>query len=341
MTLQSGARIGPYEILGTLGAGGMGEVYRARDTRVSRLVAIKVLGASVDSRASAQQRFAQEARALSGLNHPHICAFCDIGEEDGVQFLVMEYLKGETLASRLHRGAKLPIADALRYGIEIADALDHAHRCGVVHRDLKPSNIMLTRSGAKLLDFGLAKRRAPAIVGDVSDGPQSTQSLTIDGAILGTPSYMAPEQLHGADADVRTDIFAFGQVVYEMLTGQRAFDGASQASVIAAILERNPEPLSASQTHAPPLLESIVMRCLAKAPDDRWQTASDLRQALTWVAEGTAQITGISDAARVRRSALRRAWLAGLFVVIAAATTMLMSRLFRSGLPDVDPIRFV
>ena len=160
MTLQSGARIGPYEILGTLGAGRMGEVYRARDTRVSRLVAIKVLGASVDSRASAQQRFAQEARALSGLNHPHICAFCDIGEEDGVQFLVMEYLKGETLASRLHRGAKLPIADALRYGIEIADALDHAHRCGVVHRDLKPANVMLTRPGAKLLDFGLAKVRA-------------------------------------------------------------------------------------------------------------------------------------------------------------------------------------
>jgi serine/threonine protein kinase len=340
MTLQSGARIGPYEIQGTLGAGGMGEVYRARDTRVSRLVAIKVLGAS-DSRASTQQRFAQEAKALSGLNHPHICAFCDIGEEDGVQFLVMEYLKGETLASRLHRGGKLSIDEALRYAIEIADALDHAHRCGVVHRDLKPSNIMLTRSGAKLLDFGLAKRRAPAIVGDVSDGPQSTQSLTIDGAILGTPSYMAPEQLHGADADARTDIFAFGQVVYEMLTGRRAFDGASQASVIAAILERNPEPLSASQTLAPPLLESILMRCLAKAPDDRWQTASDLGQALTWIAQGATETTGISDARRVRRSGLPGAWLAGLLVVIAAVTMMFIFRLFRNGLPDVDPIRFV
>lgn len=343
MTLKSGARIGPYEILSMLGAGAMGEVYRARDTRLSRIVAIKVLGDGADGQSKASQRFAQEARVLSGLNHPHICGFCDIGDENGVHFLVMEYLEGETLASRLRRGQTLPIDQALRYAIEIADALDHAHRCGLVHRDLKPSNIMLTRSGAKLLDFGLAKREAAgAIVGNSRDGPLSTQSLTADGAILGTPSYMAPEQLHGAEADVRTDIFAFGQVVYEMLNGRRAFEGPSQASVIAAILEHDPVPFSSGDAIAPPMLESIVMRCLAKTPDERWQTASDLRQALTWIAEGATQMTGISDAARLRRSALRRAWLTGLFAVIAAVTTTaLILTLFRRGLPDVDAIRFV
>jgi serine/threonine protein kinase/Tol biopolymer transport system component len=343
MTLKSGARIGPYEIQSTLGEGGMGEVYRARDTRVSRIVAIKVLGARVDSRPHAQQRFAQEARALSGLNHPHICAFCDIGEENGVQFLVMEYLEGETLASRLRRGGRLPIDQALRHAIAIADALDHAHRRGLVHRDLKPSNIMLTRSGAKLLDFGLAKPGAPGpIIGHAHEAPQSTQTLTAEGAILGTLSYMAPEQLHGADTDVRTDIFAFGAVVYEMLTGRPAFEGVSQASVIAAILERNPEPLSSGQPIAPPLLESIVMRCLAKTPDERWQTASDLGQALRWIAEGASQVTGISPGVRVRPFASRLAWMTGLFAVIAAVTTIiLVFTVFRRESPNVHAIRFV
>src|SRR4051794_5439177 len=202
MTLTSGSRIGPYEIQSMLGAGGMGEVYRARDTRLGRTVAIKVLGSGVDGAPKAQRRFADEAKTLAGLNHPHICGFCDIGEENGVHFLVMEYLEGETLASRLHRSGRLPIDDALRYAIEIADALDHAHRRGLVHRDLKPSNIMLTASGAKLLDFGLAKRGVPgALAGSAGGRPLSTQSLTADGTILGTLSYMAPEQLHGADAD--------------------------------------------------------------------------------------------------------------------------------------------
>jgi serine/threonine protein kinase len=343
LTLTSGARIGPYQIQSTLGAGGMGDVYRARDTRIGRIVAIKVLSAGVDSRPNAQRRFAQEARALSGLNHPHICAFCDVGEENGVQFLVMEYLEGETLAGRLRHGGKLPIDQALRHAIDIADALDHAHRRGLVHRDLKPSNIMLTRSGAKLLDFGLAKPGAPAaIVGHSGDTPQQTQTLTAEGAILGTLSYMAPEQLHGADTDVRTDIFAFGAVVYEMLTGRPAFAGASQASVIAAILERTPEPLSSGQPITPPLLESIVMRCLAKTPDERWQTASDLGQALRWVAEGASQTTGTSPAVRVRSFAARFAWPIALLAAIAAVITIsLLLNVFRREPPSVRGIRFV
>jgi Tol biopolymer transport system component len=345
MTLESGVRIGPYEIQSTLGAGGMGEVYRARDTRLGRTVAIKVLSARVDGRPNAHQRFEQEARAVSCLSHPHICALYDIGEEGGVPFLVMEYLEGETLASRLLRGA-LPIDEVLRCAIDIADALDHAHRRGIVHRDVKPSNIMLTRSGAKLLDFGLAKPSAlTGIVGHPTDAAQPAQTLTAEGAILGTLSYMAPEQLHGAPTDARTDVFAFGAVLYEMLTGRQAFAGQSQASVIASILERNPEALSTIQPIAPPLLESTVMRCLAKEPDGRWQTASDLREALRWIVDGAPQAAGLPAAVRVPRAAhgARPAWItASVFGVIAAlAATALIVMSLRREPPDVRAIRFV
>src|SRR5437879_2955678 len=239
MTLSSGARLGPYEILSALGAGGMGEVYRARDARLDRMVAIKVLPEHRSTSPQVRERFEREARAISSLSHPHICALYDIGNQDGIDYLVMEYLEGETLAGRLKKGA-LPLDVALRYAIEIAEALDQAHRHGVVHRDLKPGNLMLTKTGTKLLDFGLAKVTDTSKTG--ADNPTAllTRDLTSQGTILGTFQYMAPEQLEGKDADARSDIFAFGSVLYEMIAGRKAFDGTSQASLIAAILTAEP-----------------------------------------------------------------------------------------------------
>src|SRR5215203_6169894 len=244
MSLSPGARLGPYEIVSPAGAGGMGEVYRARDTRLDRTVALKVLPPDLTNDPAARQRFEREARAVAALSHPHICTLHDIGQQDGTDFLVMEYLDGETLAARLARG-KLPLDQALQYGIQIADALAAAHKAGIVHRDLKPGNIMLTKSGAKLLDFGLAKPgvqiAASGITQLVTEGP-----LTAAGTLLGTLHYMAPEQLQGAEADTRTDVFGFGCVLYEMITGRRAFGGDTPASVIAAVLEHAPAPLAAS-----------------------------------------------------------------------------------------------
>ena len=238
MTLQAHTRLGPYEIVSPIGAGGMGEVYKARDTRLDRTVAIKVLPEHVASDPDLQQRFDREAKTISSLNHPHICTLYDVGRQDGTAFLVMEYLEGETLAQRLTHGA-LPFDRALQIAIQIADALDKAHRSGIVHRDLKPGNIMLTKGGAKLLDFGLAKLRPVATVGAVAAtaAPTISSPLTGVGSIVGTFQYMAPEQLEGKEADARTDIFAFGAVLYEMLTGKKAFEGKSQASLIAAILD--------------------------------------------------------------------------------------------------------
>ncbi|HEY3123710.1 MAG TPA: serine/threonine-protein kinase, partial [Thermoanaerobaculia bacterium] len=254
MTFSAGSRLGPYEILSPLGAGGMGEVYRARDTRLERTVAIKVLPAAVSSSPEARQRFEREAKTISQLSHPHICALYDVGREGETEYLVMEYLEGQTLAERLARGA-LPLDQVLRYGIEIADALDRAHRSGIVHRDLKPSNVMLTKSGVKLLDFGLAKAIAPATQqSGLTALPTmaAAANLTQEGTILGTFLYMAPEQLEGKEADARTDIFALGSVLYEMATGRKAFEGKSQASLIAAILDRDPDPVSAVQPMTPP-----------------------------------------------------------------------------------------
>src|SRR6266849_3923141 len=291
VAIVPGRRLGPYEILSSIGAGGMGEVYRARDTRLDRIVAIKVLPTHLADRSELRERFEREARTIASLNHPHICTLFDIGQQDGIDYLVMEYLEGETLAHRLLKGA-LPLEQVLQYAIEISDALDKAHRKGVTHRDLKPGNAMLTKSGTKLLDFGLAKLKqevAPANV-QLSQLPTASDPLTAKGTIVGTLQYMAPEQLEGKEVDARTDIFAFGAVVYEMATGKRAFEGKSQASLIAAILEREPLPMSSLQPMTPPALERTVKRCLAKEPDDRWQTARDMEVQLKCIAEGGSQI---------------------------------------------------
>ena len=285
MAILSGKRLGPYEILSAIGAGGMGEVYRARDTRLERIVAVKILPDHLSDRAELRERFEREARTIASLNHPHICTLHDIGHQDGTDFLVMEYLEGETLAERLKKGP-LPLDQVLQYAIEISDALDKAHRKGITHRDLKPGNIMLTKSGTKLLDFGLAKLRqdaAPAT--PLSQLPTAKEAITAQGTILGTLQYMAPEQLEGKEADSRTDIFAFGVVVYEMATGKKAFEGKSQASLIAAILEREPPAMSSLQPMTPPALDRVVKTCLSKDPDDRWQTASDLRRELKWITD--------------------------------------------------------
>jgi serine/threonine protein kinase len=280
MGLTAGTRLGPYELVAPLGAGGMGEVYRARDTRLDRTVAVKVLPAHLSSSADSRQRFEREARTISQLSHPHICALYDVGNQDGVEFLVMEYLEGETLSERLLKGP-LPFDHVLRYGLEIADALDKAHRQGIVHRDLKPGNVMITKSGVKLLDFGLAKAIAPqAARSGISLTALPTQQarteLTAEGSILGTLQYMAPEQLEGGEADGRTDIFAFGALLYEMATGKKAFSGTSQASLISSIMGSEPPPVSTLSPMTPPAFDRVVRICLAKDPDDRWQTARDV-----------------------------------------------------------------
>ena len=296
MSLNTGTRLGPYEIIGLIGAGGMGEVYKSRDTRLERTVAVKVVSGSLASDPTWRQRFDREARILATLSNPHICPIFDVGRHDGVDFLVMEYLEGETLTARLARGP-LPLDQALRYAIEIADALAAAHREGVCHRDLKPGNIMLTRSGARLLDFGLARVGGPR--SHPSDQQTLSSELTATGTILGTVQYMAPEQLEGKDIDARTDIFAFGSVVYEMVTGRKAFEGQSQASVIASILEHDPPPISSLQRMAPPALDRAVKKCLAKDPEERWQNARDLRDELKWITEGSSQVSApVTVAAR-------------------------------------------
>jgi Tol biopolymer transport system component len=302
VTLTLGMKLGPYEITAPLGAGGMGEVYRARDTRLDRSVAIKVLPAHLSSDPDLRARFEREARVVSGLNHPHICTLHDIGHEDGVDYLVMEYLEGETLADRLVKGP-LPLEQTLRYGVEIADALDRAHRAGVVHRDLKPGNVILTKAGAKLLDFGLAKTAAPKSQPGLSVLATEAKPLTEKGTVLGTVQYMAPEQLEGRDADSRTDIFAFGAMLYEMVTGRRAFSGTSQASLIGAILRDEPPPISQLAPMSPPALERVVRTCLAKDPEERWQSAHDLANELRWMAGTSGSAVGGVVASAPRRRA--------------------------------------
>ncbi len=314
MPLTPGSRLGPYEIIAALGAGGMGEVYKAKDSRLERTVAIKVLPTHLSDRPELRQRFEREARAISSLSHPHICTLHDVGHQDGVDFLVMEHLEGETLAERLARGP-LPAEQVLRFGIEIADALDKAHRQGIVHRDLKPGNIMLSKSGVKLLDFGLAKVVAGAGSTSALEGLTSLpteaiggQPLTIEGTLLGTFQYMAPEQLEGKEADARTDLFALGAVLYEMATGRPAFQGKSRASLISSIMSSEPPPIAAAQPLTPPALERVVKTCLAKDPDDRFQTAHDVTLQLQWIAEGGSQAGLPAPVAARRRTRERLAW---------------------------------
>src|ERR1700687_871519 len=296
MALSAGAKLGPYEIQSPLGAGGIGEVYRARDTRLDREVAIKVLPSHLSENPEFRARFEREAKTISGLQHPNICVLYDVGRQDGVDFLVMEYLEGETLAARLTRKPMTP-DETVRIGIEVADALDKAHRSGIVHRDLKPGNVMLTKGGAKLMDFGLAKLQAVATgapsgtpaFSAVATLPNMASPITVAGTIVGTVQYMSPEQIQGKEADARSDIFAFGAMLYEMLTGKRAFEGKSQLSVASAVLEKEPDPISKIQPLAPPSLEHVVQTCIAKDPDQRFQSVHDLKLQLQWIVVGGSQ----------------------------------------------------
>jgi hypothetical protein len=327
--LTEGARLGPYEIVAPLGAGGMGEVYRARDTRLDRIVAIKVLPPDLAADPQFRERFEREARVISSLSHPHICPLFDVGNDNGVEFLVMEHLAGETLSARLERGA-IPLDQALTIAIEIASALDTAHRAGVVHRDLKPANIFLTKNGAKLLDFGLAKNNAGRAISSGAIRPIAgvptalpttppAATITAQGTILGTFQYMAPEQLEGHDADPRTDIFAFGCVLFEMVTGRKAFQGKTQVSLIGAILKDDPPPVSTVQAMSPAAFDFVVRKCLAKDPDRRWQTASDLVSQLEWIAQGggsTVLQSSVHERAKARRG-IHPTLAAGVAVVLA------------------------
>ena len=316
MALSPGTKLGPYQIVAPIGAGGMGEVYRARDTRLNRDVAIKILPQHLSSNPDLKARLEREARAISALSHPNICHLYDIGSQDGTDYLVMELLEGESLADRLQKGP-LPLKQALEYGIEIAKALEKAHKTGIVHRDLKPGNIMLTKAGTKLLDFGLAK---PAqSMAAMASGSLETMSkpLTSEGKIVGTFQYMAPEQIHGGSPDARSDIFALGAVLYEMLTGKRAFAGKSQISVMSAILEKEPEPITAAQPLTPPALECVVRQCMAKDPDERIQTAHDVRVQLEWIRDAESQAHMAAPIAMSPSNRERWVWVAACVTLLA------------------------
>src|SRR5262249_13243560 len=327
MSLAPGHKLGPYEVVSPLGAGGMGEVYRAKDTRLERIVAIKILPEQLSKDPTRKQRFEREAKTISSLNHPHICTLHDIGFQDGIDYLVMECVEGETLAKRLEKGP-LPLEQVLKYGAQIADALDKAHRAGIVHRDLKPGNIMLTASGAKLLDFGLAKPAAAQLSGMSLTGEASTQPtlVTQEGMVVGTFPYMSPAQVGGKALDGRSDNFSLGAVLYEMLTGKKAFEGKSQLSVASAILEKEPAPITVLKPMMPSALDHVIRRCLTKEQQKRWQNAADLSCELQWIAESSSQ--GSAPALQLPHHKLRErvAWsLATVLAVIAIAFAVVFS----------------
>ena len=331
MTLAAGTRLGPYEILSPVGAGGMGEVYLARDTRLGREVAIKVLPSHHSANPDLKARFEREAKAISQLSHPNICALYDVGSQDGVEYLVMEYLEGETLAERLEKGA-IPLTQWLGFAIQMADALASAHRRQIVHRDLKPGNVMLTESGLKLVDFGLAKisRGLPEGRAQASSSsptkPAAENSLTETGTVMGTFPYMAPEQVEGKVADARTDVFALGCVMYEMATGKRAFTGSSRASLIAAIMTKDPEPISALAPGLPPALERLIMACLAKDPGERWESSRDLRTELSWILEARSPDQPLAPSGRRRKTREPLAWAAAALGALLAAALAVLPR---------------
>jgi len=328
MALTSGTKLGPYEIQSPLGAGGMGEVYRARDTRLDRTVAVKVLASHLSSSPELKQRMEREGRAISSLNHPHICQLYDIGSQNGTDYLVMEFLEGETLAERLRKGA-IPLAEVFKIGIAVAEALAVAHRSGIVHRDLKPGNIMLTAGGAKLMDFGLAKPLGlPAASGSGSapsftaaatmSGPSPLSPLTTAGSIIGTIQYMSPEQIEGKEADARSDIFAFGAVLYEMAAGKRPFSGKSQISLASSILESEPEPVSKVKPTTPPAFEHVVTTCLQKNPEERYQSAQDIKLELQWIAaDRPSPAAAVPTATAAPRTRERIGWIAAVVAAIA------------------------
>jgi eukaryotic-like serine/threonine-protein kinase len=328
MPLAPGNKLGPYEIVGPLGAGGMGEVYRARDTRPERTVAVKILPSQLSSDPARKQRFEREAKTISNLNHPHICVLYDVGHQDGIDYLVMECVDGDTLAKRLEKGP-LPLEPALKFGAQIADALDRAHRSGVVHRDLKPSNIMLTASGAKLLDFGIAKPTAVPLGGaTLTAAATKNTPMTAEGTIVGTFQYMSPEQIEGKELDGRSDIFSFGAVLYEMLTGQKAFQGKSQLSVASAILEREPVPISSIRPLTPAALDHALSQCLAKDPEERWQSARDLSLALKWIGESGPEAAAPGAGERGRRAT--REWLPwGMAAILLCVLVMVGASYWR------------
>ena len=342
MSLAPGTRLGPYEIVSPLGAGGMGEVYRAKDTRLGREFAVKVLPQHPSSSPEIRARFEREAKTVSSLNHPHICTLHDVGREGDTDYLVMELIEGETLAQRLAKGA-LPLADVLKFGAQIADALGRAHRAGVMHRDLKPGNVMLTKSGAKLMDFGLARATGLGPATEMTSSPTVAGPLTAEGTILGTFQYMAPEQLEGKEADARADLWALGCVLYEMATGRRAFEGATQASLISAIMRDAPRPMAELAPLSPPALEQVVRHCLAKDPDDRIQTAHDVKLQLEGIAEpgSSASASAFVQAPPARmRDAGKRERVAWTVVAVVTAIAALLSwKILRPAPHVVDAAR--
>jgi eukaryotic-like serine/threonine-protein kinase len=335
MGLTAGTKLGPYEIIQAVGAGGFGQVYKARDTRLDRFVAIKVLPEHLSQNPTLKARFEREAKTLASLSHARICPIFDFGQQDGVDYLVMEFLEGQTLAERVQRGA-LPLQEGLKIAIDIADALSAAHQAGITHRDLKPGNVMLTKAGPKLLDFGLAKQSAAASFGVQPDAPTIAPALTGEGTILGTLQYMAPEQLEGKEADGRTDIFAFGAVVYEMLTGKKAFEAKSQVSLIAAILDRDPAPISGLQPMTPAVLDHLISGCLAKDPADRWQTAHDVLKQLKWISEaGASTVQGSPNTLGQRRLWITVTAILGVAAIVVAS----LAYAFRTA-PEMSAARF-
>ena len=326
MALPPGTRLGPYEIVSLLGVGGMGEVYRARDTRLERTVAIKILS-QLSNDPAHKQRFEREARTISSLNHPNICTLYDIGQQDGIDYLVMECVEGETLAKRLEKGP-LPVDQVLKVGAQIADALDKAHRSGIVHRDVKPSNIVLTSTGAKLLDFGLAKPASALVDVAMMTATKMETPVTERGTIVGTFQYMSPEQVEGRELDGRSDIFSLGTVLYEMVTGQRTFDGKSRFSVASAILEKDPAPITTLKPLAPIALDHAIRTCLAKDPDNRWQTARDLSHELKWIGEAGSQAGAPAVATTPSRGTARIAWMVA--AVLLAALGLFGAAYFKS-----------
>ncbi len=341
MTLSPGTRLGPYEVQSAIGAGGMGVVYKARDTRLDRSVAIKVLPPEFSADADRRARFEREAKTIAGLSHPHICTLHDVGEHDGATFLVMEHLQGQTLADRLTKGP-LPLDQALTVATEIADALAAAHRQGVIHRDLKPGNVMLTKAGAKLLDFGLAKLTAHgerAAAASLVSVPTQTRPLTSEGVIVGTLQYMAPEQVEGKPADARTDLWALGAILYEMLTGKRAFAGDSAASLIGNIMNAEPSPMATLQPLTPPAVDRLVRQCLAKAPEDRPDTAHDLANELRWMRE----TSGVGAVARALPGRIRWSRVAMMAAVaaISIGMTVAVVLLLLPSAPRPLPVRSI